>query len=355
VQDNTGAERTGSYGGGSESPIIHQLAFFRFGRELAEQSTAAIGQHQPRALAWDQPHDALYVAGLGSDSILQIRHASQASIAVGATAGLSSTDNCGPDGLAVTASGTVLAWCSFTRSVSRIEFTDQTGDRLPVATVTTGHPLIASAMTTKQHQGLVLFHVASNSVSQQGNLACASCHPPTTAPTACRGGSTSTSCRRRSWPAASWALTPTSGMAAMRHSATACGRRCSVSAAMALAAAIPTRSRRISRRYPRFARRPAIPPRSPAASSCSTARAVDRATTGRANTDRQRHKLTGTLRESDTPSLLGVAASAPYFHDGSAATLESLLRDRGAVHGMADTARLGDREVADLTAFLDTL
>src|SRR6185295_16371558 len=76
---------------------------------------------------------------------------------------------------------------------------------------------------------------------------------------------------------------------------------------------------------------------------------------GASYTDRQRHKLVGTLQESDTPSLLGVAASAPYFHDGSAATLESLLRDRGAVHGMADTARLTEQEVADLTAFLDTL
>jgi hypothetical protein len=44
-----------------------------------------------------------------------------------------------------------------------------------------------------------------------------------------------------------------------------------------------------------------------------------------------------------------------YFHDGSAATLEALLRDRGAVHGMADTARLTDQQIADLTAFLDTL
>jgi cytochrome c peroxidase len=72
-------------------------------------------------------------------------------------------------------------------------------------------------------------------------------------------------------------------------------------------------------------------------------------------TDRERHKLSGTLRQSDTPSLIGLAASAPYFHDGSAATLEALLRDRGAVHGMADTAKLTDQQVADLTAFLDTL
>jgi len=53
--------------------------------------------------------------------------------------------------------------------------------------------------------------------------------------------------------------------------------------------------------------------------------------------------------------LVGLAASAPYFHDGSAATLEALLRDRGAVHGMAETSKLTDTQVADLTAFLETL
>src|SRR5262249_2036217 len=76
---------------------------------------------------------------------------------------------------------------------------------------------------------------------------------------------------------------------------------------------------------------------------------------GPAYTDPPRPKLGGRLKESDTPSLLGLAASAPYFHDGSAATLESVLRDRGAVHGMADTARLSDKDLADLTAFLETL
>jgi cytochrome c peroxidase len=75
---------------------------------------------------------------------------------------------------------------------------------------------------------------------------------------------------------------------------------------------------------------------------------------GATYSDNQMHKLTGTLPESDTPSLLGVAASAPYFHDGSAPTLESLLRDRGAVHGMS-AAKLTDPQVADLTAFLETL
>ena len=76
---------------------------------------------------------------------------------------------------------------------------------------------------------------------------------------------------------------------------------------------------------------------------------------GASYTDQQLHKLAGTLDKSDTPSLRGLASSAPYFHDGSAATLEALLRDRGAVHGMAETSKLTDAQVTDLSAFLETL
>ena len=75
---------------------------------------------------------------------------------------------------------------------------------------------------------------------------------------------------------------------------------------------------------------------------------------GASTTDRQRHSLDG-VHFFDTPSLIGIAHSAPYFHDGSAATLEVVLRDRGHVHGMSDGAVLGDRDVADLAAYLETL
>lgn len=77
---------------------------------------------------------------------------------------------------------------------------------------------------------------------------------------------------------------------------------------------------------------------------------------GKAYTDREKHKLgSPTLPEADTPSLIGLAASAPYYHDGTAATLEALLRDRGAVHGMAESAKLTDAQIKDLTAYLETL
>jgi cytochrome c peroxidase len=77
---------------------------------------------------------------------------------------------------------------------------------------------------------------------------------------------------------------------------------------------------------------------------------------GKMYTDQIKHEFKAvTLPEADTPSLIGLAASAPYYHDGSAATLEALLRDRGRVHGMAETAKLTDKQLGDLISFLETL
>jgi mono/diheme cytochrome c family protein len=51
----------------------------------------------------------------------------------------------------------------------------------------------------------------------------------------------------------------------------------------------------------------------------------------------------------DTPTLRGVFATAPYFHDGSAATL------RDAVERLPFTASLSDGDKDDLVAFVKTL
>jgi sugar lactone lactonase YvrE len=354
VQDDAGTERVGSYGGGSESPIIHQLAFLRFGGELTEQVTAAISQHQPRAVAWDPARDALYVAGLGSDSVLQIRNASQASIEAGPIAGLAAGDSCGPDGLAVTASGRVLAWCSFSRNVVRIDFPEPSSDRGASAAVAPGPTLVASAMTARQHDGMVLFHAASSAVSEQGNLACASCHPDNRAD----GLSWRIEKHELQTPLLAGRVVGThpykwdGGDATLRDSLRSTMRRLGgsglarrdIDALAAYLEALP--AVRAPTRDPMQVARGRRVFDSEGCRSCHD---------GPTYTDQQRHKLVGTLRESDTPSLIGVAASAPYFHDGSAATLEALLRDRGAVHGMADTARLTDPQIADLAAFLDTL
>ena len=54
----------------------------------------------------------------------------------------------------------------------------------------------------------------------------------------------------------------------------------------------------------------------------------------------------------DTPSLRGIWLTSPYFHDGSAATLEDLLR-MGTVHNVSDG--LDDSELLALMSFLESL
>ena len=56
-----------------------------------------------------------------------------------------------------------------------------------------------------------------------------------------------------------------------------------------------------------------------------------------------------------TSSLVGLARSAPYYHDGSAATLAALLAERAAVHGMSETVALTATQRQDLIAYLETL
>ncbi|HET9625593.1 MAG TPA: c-type cytochrome, partial [Kofleriaceae bacterium] len=341
--------------------LSHELAFFGFSSGAGAgaaagapaQTTAQIGLHQPRAIAWDQGHDALYVAGLGSDQITEIDHASQASIASGRTLQLGDerTPRCGPDGLAVGADGKLFVWCAFSRTVKQIEHASE----LKRATeVKDGPELVASAFTAKQHDGLVLFHTASSQVSASGALACASCHPDQRAD----GLSWRIEKRELQTPLLAGRLVGThpfkwdGGDPTLRDSLSSTMKRLGgtglsrkqTDALAAYLEALPA---------------PRAPTRDPAqvargkqlfdAEGCRSCHA------GAAYTDRARHQLTGTLKASDTPSLIGVAASAPYFHDGSAATLEALLRDRGAVHGMADTGKLSDPQVSDLTAFLETL
>jgi len=355
VQDRDGGERTSSYGGGSESPITHQLAFFGLGDGRVEQATLPVGLHQPRAIAWDQARDALYVAGLGNDAIQQVRNASQVSLVTGNLIGTGDPGRCGPDGLAVTPSGNLLVWCSFTRSVRTIATLDDKGALAAVPKLTSAGPeLAASAMTPKQHQGLVLFHAAESTISEDGAMACASCHPDSRTDglswridkhelqTPLLAGRV-VGTHPFKWDGTDPTLRASLTSTMKRLGGTGLSRK-QTDALAAYLEALPT-----VRTPTRDASQVARGRQLFEAEGCRSCH------DGPAYTDRDRHKLSGTLKTSDTPSLLGVAASAPYFHDGSAATLEALLHDRGAVHGMADTARMSAQQVADLTAFLDTL
>lgn len=74
---------------------------------------------------------------------------------------------------------------------------------------------------------------------------------------------------------------------------------------------------------------------------------------GRRMTDNDTHTLYD-LASANTPSLVGVAATAPYLHDGRAATLGDVL-ETTRTGAMGDTSTLSDVELADLEAYLRSL
>ena len=57
-----------------------------------------------------------------------------------------------------------------------------------------------------------------------------------------------------------------------------------------------------------------------------------------------------TRGQYDTPTLRGIYATAPYLHDGSAATLEDVLKRAGDKHGQ--TSNLTSKELSNLIAYL---
>jgi cytochrome c peroxidase len=61
------------------------------------------------------------------------------------------------------------------------------------------------------------------------------------------------------------------------------------------------------------------------------------------------HNSHGRGTQFDTPSLLGIWATAPYLHDGSAQTLADVLRI-GNEHNVAD--RVSEQESQDLLSYL---
>ena len=75
--------------------------------------------------------------------------------------------------------------------------------------------------------------------------------------------------------------------------------------------------------------------------------------TGPQFTDNKTYTMFG-VEVVKTRSLVGIGATAPYLHDGSAETLKALmLRVRDG--SMGDTSSLSESEIDDLVAFLRSL
>lgn len=338
---------TGHYGGSFTPPISHQLAMLA---PDGRQSLAVTNVHEPRALAWDAARDQLYLAGLASDDVVVISKASQVDMQLASTAALG--QRCGADGLAIAADGTVLVWCSFTRSVARLAPDKKPGQ---LAKVAKGPELVASTLDPARHAGLVLFHSANEHIAGFGGMSCGNCHLDGRAD-------------GLSWRIGQTELqTPIlagriAGTAPYKWDGSATDLPGSLKATIKRLGGSGLSKRDLASLTAFVESMPA--PRAPSQDDKAVTRGkalfesaelgCASCHEGRAYTDRDRHAFGGT-QAFDTPGLAGLAASAPYFHDGSAVTLEEVLRDRGRVHGMADEAKaLSPAQLRDLIAFLES-
>jgi len=350
------------YGGGSFfPPVSHHLAFFTFevaGAPPTAQTVAQIAEHQPRALAWDAGGDALLVAGLGSDTVLHLpgltRGTKDGIEGQASSAMLQVAARCGPDGIAITRERDALVWCGFSRSILRVSGLAGGGRFADDARVSAGPTLAASSWTELEHDGHVLFHVSRAAIHADGALACATCHPEGRA------------------DGLTWHI------GGRRHQTPMLGGRLAGTAPYkwdgsdpTLAASLATTARRLHGRELDAGQIAALsaylealpPPRPPTRDPAAVARgrllfegelACATCHEGPRYTDGDRHTFDRNPAY-DTPSLIGLAASAPYFHDGSAETLDDLLRGYGTARGMADFDALSPADRADLRAFLETL
>jgi mono/diheme cytochrome c family protein len=342
------ASDSGHYGGSFTPPISHELAFF------APDGREAFGitdVNEPRALAWDAKRDVLYLVGAASDDLVSIKRASQIDVAAGVAHGLK--QRCGADGVALAPDGGVLVWCSFTRSVARFDLDNKN----TLANVANGPTLTASKLDAERHAGMVMFHTATSRLSGFGAMSCGNCHLD--------GRSDGLS-----WKIGKHELqTPMiagrmAGTGPFKWDGGAKDLQKSLRETIGRLGGSGLTKKEIASLAAFAEGMPAIrtPTRTPEAVARgkqvfdSEEAGCRSCHDGPKYTDREQHDFVGAKGSFDTPSLLGLAATAPYFHDGSAATLESVLRDRGRIHGMAPgTTKLSDRDLTDLVAFLESL
>jgi len=356
-----------SYGGGPEQipPIDHRLAVVS--PRKAGQATVQVSKlehlHQPRAIAYDTKLDRLYVAGYGDDEIVGISDVSLPSAYsswrmhrrrdAGANA-------CGADGMVVDGE-TLWVHCELSRKLLRVRPDQLKLDDKPWHTesaVSVGPELAASKRGEAVERGAELFRRGeSNQISDSGTMACASCHPEgrqdglswrlggailQTPMLAGRVGGTE--------PYKWGGLDPTLN-ASFKHTIERLGgSSLSRSQRDDLAAYVqwlPTATRPTVASAAAVKRGEALFQGTLECSGCHA---------GDAMADGNQYPFDAWgLEETDTPSLMGLAHTAPYYHDGSAVDLWALVTDKGSVHDMADFSELTTDQAHDLVAYLETL
>jgi sugar lactone lactonase YvrE len=346
-----------SYGGGGADEGLGPLAFVVTRVSAGKLGSASLERMhlrgaQPRAIATFGAQ--LAVGGYGDDVIDLISLSTkdhsfaQGIVVVGS--------KCGIDGLAFAPDGSSL-WvhCELSRSLVRIGLADAQVQREREWLRT---PELAASPRGKQVEaGAELFRRSGDArLSEGGALACASCHP--------EGRSDGLSWRLGK----SILQTP---MLAGRVVDTAPYKwdgqddslRASVRHTIERLGGMPDEVR-ASERDAIVAYLQWLPaPRSPTVDDgealargrevfereCSSCHAGARLSDG------AQHGLATSLELADTPSLIGLAHTAPYYHDGSAIDLATLIDDRATIHDMADTSKLDARAREDLVTYLESL
>jgi DNA-binding beta-propeller fold protein YncE/mono/diheme cytochrome c family protein len=352
------AESSGTYGGGGfASPVEHRVAMIQTGEGGdARLARASLGLHQPRALAFDARRDVLYVAGYGSDTVMALADATKSSIHRSQEFAMTVAGNaCGPEGLTVGDDGVVHVFCSLTHAVATIDTKDAV-DGTPLVRHSTA--LASSQLSAEAQLGKEIFRRGNDpALSAAGGLACASCHA--------EGRSDGLSWRIEGhtlqtpflagrlvgthpfkWDGKDADL-PTS----LRNTVQRLGgggiQEREAKALQAFLTSLP------APRPPRPEDKTAVERGKTLFFSAETGCGDCHA--GARHTDGNQYTIAPELGEVDTPSLVGLAHSAPYYHDGSAPTLHALLEERGRVHGMGKTDHLSTSQIDDLVAYLETL
>ncbi len=351
---------SGGYGGGGAfaSPITHRLAFLGMPDEgesgRVGTAFAITNVHQPRAATYDAASDTLFVVGYGSDDVLAVADVSQASVHMAWKAHVPSASACGPEGVAYDAGAEeVVVFCSLSRTTHRMAGTSG-------AQVADGQsaPLTKSHLSQSAQRGREVFRLGNSTrISSNGAMACASCHAEGRA------------------DGLTWFLqgnilqTPLlSGRVMGSHPFKWDGKDATISDSLSntvgrLGGTGITKAE-VKDLTAFLAAMPA--PRTPSAeepAAVSRGQALfESKTTGCATchngpllTDQKAHGIAEDLPAVDTPSLIGLATSAPYYHDGSAPTLASLLRGKGNVHGMGRLSKLDESQIGDLVAYMESL
>lgn len=357
-----------SYGGGAESvpPLVHRLARIQdSGSVGARVASTELPIHQPRALAYTLEHDTMFLGGYGDDVVVAVAEASQRlpyvkwRIKVEGDAGA-----CGVDGVA-THGDQLWVHCELSRNLYRFDLDSiivkDDDTTLVAGSTVVGPPLADTLRDELVERGAELFRRGrDHRLSDGGALACSSCHPEGRA-----DGLT--------WRLGKSILqTPilagrVEGTAPYKWDGQDENIDDSLHHTIARLGGFPGDLRRRDFKALRAYIMSMNPPRSPAsvdADAVARGRvlfeskdlACDACHDGDRFTDGQQYPLGKTrFGETDTPSLIGLAHSAPYYHDGSAPDLRTLLTDRGNIHDMADLGGLSEDQVADLSAFLRTL